>query len=182
MITSGPHRLGRSRPTPSPDWSTAMRDGHGDARRAVSLRPLACRPRGALPRYGSQLRRAPGWGPLHRLALCHTFQTAVLRETGSFGGRSGLACSTHIRAPAGALASIGLDPLWQQLLASSLIGRIPRGAPRFPIGLCTLLRAQLSVIHTLPWPLRALRSIVSVPPRPLLGQSRRLIPFETPLL
>ena len=63
MITSGPHRLGRSRPTPSPDWSTAMRDGHGDARRAVSLRPLACRPRGALPRYGSQLRRAPGWGP-----------------------------------------------------------------------------------------------------------------------
>ena len=74
MITSGPHRLGRSRPTPSPDWSTAMRDGHGDARRAVSLRPLACRPRGALPRYGSQLRRAPCLGPLHRLALTAAFK------------------------------------------------------------------------------------------------------------
>ena len=110
MITSGPHRLGRSRPTPSPDWSTAMRDGHGDARRAVSLRPLACRPRGALPRYGSQLRRAPGWGPLHRLALCHTFQNcSPSRNRVLWRPLGPRLLHSHPGPWLGALASIGLD-------------------------------------------------------------------------
>jgi hypothetical protein len=67
MITSGPHRLGRSRPAPSRDKSTAIRDGRGDARRLVSLKPLACRPRGALPRYGTNQLRS---GARRRALLC----------------------------------------------------------------------------------------------------------------